>query len=165
MGELALAKRYRTNPVEITIFCVVLLVFCNSIYRLFNDSRTLHASVLRPMASSPISEGRSPSSVSPAFINIEIKCEGVLDQDTSASKVRLSGPLCGSDPVTAGSSLMKTVVMNGSNKFSATIFTDVNSGKFSTDYIPLNSGKNTIHLEFSYRDGKIASQDITVTKY
>jgi hypothetical protein len=38
------------------------------------------------------------------------------------------------------------------------------AGKFTTDYIPLTPGKNPIHLEFSYMDGKTFKQDYAINK-
>ncbi|MCM2322193.1 MAG: hypothetical protein NDJ90_02920 [Oligoflexia bacterium] len=158
-------KRFRTNPVEIGIFLVVTMVFANSIYRLFYDSPGFQTSALVAMESSPISEGRSPASVSqPSFANIELRCEALNEQDATAGKVRLTGGLCGLDAETGADKLVKTTVTNTANKFTATVFMDVNAGKFSTDYIPLNSGKNPIRLEFAYRGGKVVSQDLVLNK-
>lgn len=159
-------KRFRANPVELAIFSVISLIFFNSVYNLFYDQQGFHPAALTPMSANPISEGRSPASTSQAFVNVDVRCDGNPDKDTTATKVRLTGALCadGRVPASDTTSLVKTQVINNANKFTATVFTDVNSGKFSTDYIPLNLGKNPIHLEFSYRSGKVVSQDINVVK-
>jgi hypothetical protein len=161
-------RRFRSNPVEVAIFSVITLIFFNSVYNLFWDQQGFHPAALAPMVANPISEsgGRSPASASQAFVNVDVKCDTNADQDTTATKVRMTGTLCGDGraPASDGSKLVKTMVVNNANKFNATVFTDVNAGKFSTDYIPLNLGKNPIHLEFTYRDGKVISQDINVVK-
>lgn len=160
-------RQFKTNPVEIAIFLAVTTVFVNSVYKLFYESPNFKATALTKMEGNPTSEGRvlaSSAQNSQSFLNLDLKCEAQSDQETLASKVRLSGTLCGTDVQTDGGKLMKTLVSNTSNKFNATVFTDVNAGKYSTDYIPLNSGKNLIHIEFTYRDGKVVGQDFSITK-
>jgi hypothetical protein len=161
-------KRFRTNPVELAIFSVITLIFFNSVYNLFYDQQGFRPAALKPMAATPISEGRSPASASvpQAFVNVGVRCDANADKDTTATKVRLTGMLCGEGraPASDATTLVKAQVTNTANKFAATVFTDVNSGKFSTDYIPLNLGKNPIRIEFSYRGGKVVTQDFNVVK-
>ena len=149
---------------EIAIFSVISLIFFNSVYNLFYDHQGFHGTALTAMAANPVSEGRSPASVSQAFINVSVACEANADQDTSANKVRMTGALCDTGPSNDPSHLIKTQVVNNANKFNATVFTEVNAAKFSTDYIPLSLGKNPIHLEFTYLGGKVVTHDITVVK-
>jgi hypothetical protein len=85
------------------------------------------------------------------------------EMKTSASKVRLNGVLCGDEGVTGGQ-LVKATVLNNNNRFNATVFTDSNSPQFTTDYIPLADGKNTLKIEFAYRDGKTSTQEINISK-
>jgi hypothetical protein len=152
--------------VELTIFIVVSLFFVNSLYHLFYDHTTLQLTALTTMAASPVTEGRSPASTAPAFFNLEVKCDQAQKQesDTTASKVRITGSLCGTSSAPENAQLLKTNVTNTANKFTATVFTDENAGKYSTDYIPLNSGKNPIHIEFSYQGGKNVVQDFSITR-
>jgi hypothetical protein len=159
-------KRFRTNPVELAIFSVITLIFCNSVYSLFYDPQGFHPEALTPMAANPVSEGRSPASTSQAFVNIDVRCDSSPDKDTTASKVRITGVICGDSraPASDTTGLIETQVTNSANKFSATVFADPGNGKFSTDYIPLNLGKNPIHIEFSFRGGKVVSQDFNVVK-
>jgi hypothetical protein len=174
MAQTTSHPRFRVNPVELAIFSVVCLILINSIYNLVYDRESFRATSLTPMVANPVSEaGRAPAATvagaAPAvgqhasFLNLDLKCDGAADHETGAGKVRLTGSLCGINPGD-GATLAKTSVVNGANRFTATVFTDVNAGKYSTDYIPLNTGKNPIHLEFSYRGGKVVSQDITVTR-
>ncbi len=155
-------KRFKANPVEVALFSVVALICCNSLYNLFFDTRAFNPAALTPMAANPISEGRSPASLTQAFANIEVRCDTNADQ-TRASKVRLAGTFC-SPTAKDASKLLKAQITNGANKFAATVFTDSNSNKYSTDYIPLNAGTNPIHLEFHYRDGKVTTQSLSIVK-
>lgn len=157
-------RTFRTNPVEVAIFLAVTGLFVNSVVKLFYDSPDFQATALTQMASNPVSEGRAPASTQQSFLNLDVRCETAAEQETAASKVRLMGSLCGLDASTDGSKLTKTVVINNANKFSATIFTDVSAGKFSTDYIPLNVGRNPLHLEFTYRGGKTVTQELVINK-
>jgi hypothetical protein len=159
-------RRFRSNPVELAIFAVITLIFFNSVYNLFYDQQGFHPATLTPMVANPVSEGRSPASVSQVYINVEVRCDSNPDRDTTASKARITGTLCGDGrvPASDSSELAKTTVTNAANNFVATVFADTASGKFSTDYIPLNLGKNPIHLEFSYRNGNTVTQDINVVK-
>ena len=153
MGTPQNIKRFRINPVEVAIFSIVTLIFLNSVYNLFYDRQGFHPAALAPMAANPTSEGRSPASVGQSFMNLEVKCETNSEQETAAAKVRLTGALCGVGATAADASkLLKTQIVNNANKFSATVFTDTTAGKFSTDYIPLNTGKNPIRIEFVYQE-------------
>jgi hypothetical protein len=173
-------RHFRVNPVEILILLTMTVVVGNSAYNLLYGTDSFHPDALKPMAANPASEGRTLASVpSSSFANLEVKCfaENVNgdmgprpasvstanDHETSANKVRLTGTLCGSDGIT-GSQLVKATVLNSSNRFNATVFTDSNSPQFTTDYIPLAAGKNTLRLEFAYRGGKTHTQEITVSK-
>lgn len=157
-------KHFRTNPVELAIFLAVTGIFANSVYRLFYDSGSFQATALTRMAANPVSEGRSLASTRQSFLNVDLRCDAMGEQDTGANKIRLTGPLCGTDAAIDASKLVKAVVFNSANKFNATVFTDTTAGKFSTDYIPLNTGRNPIHVEFSYRGGKIVSQELVLNR-
>ncbi|OFZ21076.1 MAG: hypothetical protein A2X94_07025 [Bdellovibrionales bacterium GWB1_55_8] len=163
MAKTSKLYRFRANPVEVLIFLAVTGVFARSVYQLVYDPEVLTAmTVSTPAAVS--GQSRSPASISQTFLNMELSCDKNADHDTGATKVRLTGNLCGVDSTTDATKLVRTVISNEANKFAATVFTDVRGGKFSTDYIPLNSGKNPIHVEFSYRDGKVVTQDVVILK-
>ncbi len=156
-------RRFRINPVEVVIFSAVFLILCNSVYSLFNERNGFQPAMLSPMAANPVSETRAPASTSQSFLNVDFNCQTQKEMTTSAPRIRLTGPLCGSSDST-GTQLIKTVIHNDANKFTATVFTDVNSGRFSTDYIPLNSEKNPIRVEFLYKGGKTVTNDFVVTR-
>ncbi|MGK5081915.1 hypothetical protein WDW37_01325 [Bdellovibrionota bacterium FG-1] len=164
-------RRFRTNPVEVVIFSVISLIFFNSLYQLFYE-QGFNPAVLSPMAASPTSEsGRAPASLLPSLANIELRCDAPpthdadrVDEDVVAPKMKLAGSLCGKGSNTDPSKLIRASVVNKSNTFNATVFTNAKDGKFSTDYIPLNSGHNFIHVEFSYHGGETVTRDLTINK-
>jgi hypothetical protein len=150
------------NPVELVIFGLVATSFGFSAYKLFNQKDGLGSNLLAPMASNPVSENRAPAST-PLFSQVDFPCEAGKTVAVSASKVRINGPICainGGEP----SALSKASIVNSTNQFSATVFTDTGTGKFSTDYIPLNAERNSIRLEFSYKNGQSVSHEFTIQK-
>jgi hypothetical protein len=175
-------RRYRINPVELLILTTIGGVFLNSVYHLLYDPREFRQVALQEMAANPISEGRSPASVTSAFQTTDIPCSSVLERSTSAAKIRLFGSFCsGSEgasgnsgilgPTTVSStidfksdSLVRSAITNETNRFNATIFADESAGKYSTDYIPLAPGKNKVKLEFAYKSGKVVTQEIEFSK-
>ena len=62
------------------------------------------------------------------------------------------------------SQVVAAAVVNSANQFRATVFTDLSSGKFSTDYIPLNSDKNPILLEFKFKNGKSVAHELVLQR-
>jgi hypothetical protein len=116
------------------------------------------------MTANPISEGRSLASAPSTLMSLDVDCDKPIEQGTSSSRIRLNGRLCGGDPIAGARKLLKANITNHSNQYVATVFSDNEENKFSTDYIPLLDGKNTIHLEFSYSDGETASKDIIIAK-
>lgn len=167
------SRTFKTNPVEIAIFAVVAIVFMNSAYRLVYSRDTFKAVALAPMNSNPVTEKRAPASLVeaapatssvPFFLNMDVSCGPALSQDTQATKVRLTGPLCGASTPDEVKAFSKARIVNGANKFSATIFPDTTANKFSTDYIPLESGTNAIQLEFTYSAGKTAAHEIILNR-
>src|SRR4051812_40548297 len=91
-------KRFRANPVEVAIFSVVTLLFFHSLYALLYDTRMDYSEIFatsRAIASFS-DGGRAPASIAPAsLMTLELKCEDLSDQSTSASKIRVNGNTCG----------------------------------------------------------------------
>ncbi len=170
------ARRLRTNPVEVLILLSVTAIFGNSIYTLFYDpfyNRSLIGLPAQSPASSPIAakilpgtpSNRAPASaaaIQSPFTSLEVNCDKPLEAQTTASKVRLTGALCGMSSEAENAGPAKLSVNSESSKFSATVFTDSSTGKFSTEYIPLAQGRNVIHLSFDYSDGKSIKQEIVL---
>jgi hypothetical protein len=60
---------------------------------------------------------------------------------------------------------VKTIsVVNTSARVSATVFPDFHNERFSTDYISLAPGKNTIHVQYEFKNGETLGQEFSVTK-
>jgi hypothetical protein len=176
-------KRFGINPVEIAVFSLTVLAFSYSVFNLLSFPNTpsilLSAQAAdpkyapgTPLATLASNDLRSPASVNNhPILNIEVGCQASQnpqpevqpDSQTTAGKVRLNGALC-DIPKLDSSSVLKTQIVNNSNRYLATVFTDLNSGKFSTDYIPLSNGRNAIHLEFVYSGGKTFSKDFVINK-
>lgn len=161
MRSMGKFRAFRVNPVEVMIFAGVSIIFANSIYHLFNEKNgTTLALQLTPQESSVQDTGRSPASVTPMFISVDLPCdENGVDSVTQAGKVRILGSLCGGSETP-----QKAQIVNQANQFAATVFTDSNAGKYSTDYIPLNSGKNPIRVTFTSTSGKVITKEVIVTK-
>ena len=168
MAQPKNSSRFQVNPVEIAIFSLVSLIFCKSVYDLFQDRANFKMAALAPMASQPTLALRNPASVTaPDFLNMDLNCESTGDQETVAGKLRLTGNLCGKGSQMASktnSPLVKTQISNSANRFAATVFTDMTTGKFSTDYIPLIPGKNTIQVEFTWLSDKFVQQFTIINK-
>jgi hypothetical protein len=164
MGQTHHLRRFKANPVEIAIFSIITVIFFNSIYNLLYQHKGFHPAALVPMTANPISEGRHLSSSSQTLLTWDVQCEQNTEKNTLSNRVRLNGPLCGADPVQGASKLIKATIINQANQYAATVFTDIFSRKFSTDYIPLSFGKNSIHIEFSYFDGTHSRQDLMINK-
>lgn len=160
MEPLETQKQFNTNPVEIVIFLAISAIFAHSVYQLFYVTSEFKPIALTPMVANPLTEGRSPASKSQLLQNLEVNCDAPTEQETTASKVRLSGLICGKSI----EKLKSLQISNTTNQFNATVFTDIDEKKFSTDYIPLNLGRNEFHLEFTYSDQKNLTQVVLLDK-
>jgi hypothetical protein len=178
MGDTQAPRHFRINPVELAIFSLISLVFLKSVYNLFYDQQGLHPSTVVSLTP----EGPEAKALAaqagvagtPLFLNYDLRCDANTDQNTSAGKVRLTGVLCaangavvdGRSPASSEQARIEQItVTNLANKFSATVFTDSNAGKFSTDYIPLNLGRNPIEVQFTYVGGKSFTRSFSVEKH
>jgi hypothetical protein len=150
------------NPVEFAIFALVAAGFGLSGYRLFQDREGFETAMLAPMSSNPVSESRNPASA-PLVSHVDFSCDSKQEVHVTASKVRINGPICGASPAESAEGL-KTSIVNSSNQFIATVFTNSKEGRFSTDYIPLNPEKNSIRIQFSGQAGKTLSHELTLIK-
>ncbi len=160
------ARRSAINPVELAIFAIVAIVFGNSVYRLLFTWEAVETITLQEAPSrSGRSEGRTPASLlERSFINLEIDCATESIEKTSNSKVRLTGPLCGASGGGRSDRLVSTEIVNTTNQMKATVFTFDDSHRFSTDYLLLNQGSNTLELRFAYAGGRVFSKTLSIVK-
>lgn len=173
------ARRFRANPIEVAIFSVIMLVFTHSVYSLFYDNQALYTADIahhyRQIASARTAStatNRTPSSAegtSHHVIDLDFKCQTQMNFQTTASKVRIVGPICSpdsdsvEDSSTSSQKWSNAVVKNQRNSFQATLFPDFTHGKFSTDYIPLEEGENKLKLEFTYPNESTIQSELTLT--
>ena len=155
--------KYLINPIEIAIFAILTITFALSLGRLIKNQDQLRANALLDPATRSIASISAPKSSS--LYHFESQCTqntGIVE--TAAIKVRISGPLCGLDTKSLKKSLMKTTVINLTNQSRATVFTDLSNLKFSTDYVALEPGTNTIQIEFNPGNGNTVSQQVSIKK-
>ncbi len=156
----------RVNPVEIFVLCVVGGMCAFSLFQLVQNPPELAATAERGLASQVVRENAVAQARSRSFLSLELnQCGANLDQPpTTASRARLVGTLCGFDPAAGTAQLVGTQVSNAKSGYSATVFTDLREGRFSTEYIPLQPGPNVLTIRFDYRGGKSFTQEIEITK-
>jgi hypothetical protein len=164
MSHVQGTRRFKANPVEVAIFSIITLIFFNSLYNLLYSRGGFVPAALVPMTANPLSEGRKLASIPHSLGSWDIPCNERSEKDTPSSKIRLNGALCGADFSSGASKLIKASITNTTNQYNATVFTDVYEGKFSTEYIPLNEGKNVLHVEFSFFGGTAFRQDYVINK-
>jgi hypothetical protein len=157
--------KHRFKSLEIGIFSVVSLVFLNSVYGFLSNGHFLG---IRRLASSPKPVlNRSVSSELESFTQYETTCHPAGEVlRTQAAKIRVVGAYCGASSVRQVASVPAAAgaappvepldyrVENASTHYLATVFTDHEAQRFSTDFIPLNPGSNKILMDFKYRSGK-----------
>ena len=184
-------RKFPINPVEGAIFAAVLSGFAYSVVGLFQEQSTFTALMdegttapkagltqnSQPGLRSPASAGgplsaeteaeRTPAALpqpSDAMRAFDFNCELTGEQAIVAGKVRISGPFCKAMGSGAGDAPLKTTLLNEANQFTATVFMDASAGRFSTDYIPLNSGSNPIQVEFRYANGSAVKKSFVLQK-
>ena len=104
---------------------------------------------------------RAPASTEPLLGSVDFTCQKDGEASVRASRIRIAGPICGME---SGARIASTSVLNSANQFRATVFTDLGLRRFSTDYIPLNSDKNRIQVQFKFADGKLLSRELVLHK-
>lgn len=179
------------NPVEGLVLAAVMGGFAYSVIGLFHEretftalinseefngsglAKTNDASGGRNPASSRLVTGvedgaaRDPAAIQTtggALRQFDFRCDMNGEQSIEAGKVRLSGPFCNGNGTVSTDSPVKTAILNEANQFSATVFMDASTGRFSTDYIPLTTGSNPIAIEFKYASGASVKKAITILR-
>ena len=173
MGTTQRVQRFRANPIEITIFGIAALIFSNSVYSLLYDRESFQPNTLTPMHANPLREpNRSMASTASnssgaslansKLYSLDLSCDHTISKDLKANRVRLIGTYCEKDLL--ASKLLKTEIINRTNHYVATVFSDPENGRYSTDYIPLDSGLNGVRIEFSSTDGKSFVQELNLKR-
>lgn len=164
--DRATTPKFRINPIELVIFSTVVLIFLNSAYHLVEEGSELSLAALSPAHERPSIQSRGPASlrsdVQESLADTAVSCDRASQQSTSAPKTRLVGEIC-LPRTSIGPSMPSykdrpasaprfkdaevTVAQTGQT---AHIFVDPETGKFVTDYIPLNEGPNDIQMKFKF---------------
>jgi len=153
MEEMQNQHSAKVSPIEVVIFLAITAISFYSAYRLMNESVELNPSTLQTA-----SRDRSPAGQRSSLEMIKIGCNPSEHYKTSAAQIQLNGSLCGVNE----KNLIKADIVNMSNQFHATVFSQSDSNQFSTDYIPLNAGENIIQTNFIDPNGKTFSQQIVI---
>lgn len=172
MSDIQVSRSARVNPIEILALVVILGVLVHSLVSLFRGGPQLQALALSPgraTASVDSPSGRGPASLSPAATAvvgmIEVGCGSAEAQsETGAAKVRLTGSLCGAPAGVEDPRPQQATIANEANHYQATVFADPSSGKFSTDYIPMQPGRNVVRVDFKYAGGRSFSQTLAIER-
>lgn len=171
-------EKNKGHAIEMGIFTVISLIFFNSVYQLFSDGKfsgevarqTIEVKPSgRSLASKSTESGPNVSieniATSGSSSPYETLCKpsGEL-LETQAAKIRIVGPFCGhpthlaqpktnteTETIDSDANLK---IENSRNKFAATVFSDFENGKFSTDFIPVEVGTNKIIMEFQYKKSR-----------
>lgn len=169
MGALPQKKPFRFNPVEIVLFTAVFGFFLHSAFRLFNSWDGLQPAQLTKNLRAPAST-RDPAAKTPLIQTVTLGCENkVQPEPVRAPKIALEGTLCG---IQTGevSTLLKTEIMNQTNRTSATTLTNAeidkrsNAYTYTTELLPLVDGENRITIKFVYTTGRIFTQEVLLIK-
>jgi hypothetical protein len=89
---------------------------------------------------------------------------------TASQKIRIIGKACGAvvrSPASASkesTANQNVSVINETTQYSATVFWDDAGIEYSTDFIPLHPGKNTIRIEVPSRKAKIRTEVLEVDR-
>ncbi len=174
----------RFKAVEMGIFAVVSLIFLNSVYNLFTDGKFIgdndrqamsvpKAAVLPNSENSGGQRQLAAEGIS-GFVPYETRCQTTGEVfETKAAKVRILGPFCGAvgrqvaatgDSARSDAGLTDYKIENVTSRYTATVFSDHASGKFSTDFIPLEPGENKVVMEFRYKSGKVYPVELTIIR-
>ena len=169
--------KHKLNTIELALFSVVGVIFLNSVYRLVTDGPALNRSYDEIK--------RKPASVTEEVFNkkdfliYNTNCTSPELISTTASKVRIEGANCGAPSLlkskrSPGSTTLNTEnlehplstsqVTNKISHFSGSLIFEPETNKFSTEFIPLELGKNNVHLDFKYKTGKSVPLDIEITR-
>ncbi len=169
-------RRFRINPVELAIFTGVTLIFVNSVYNLLYERPAGGFAPMLTRGKAPGEtglSGRFPASIErrkteakpvSLLARAEISCQDGQSHKTSAAKLQLGGALCGSQTSEDTQKLLKTEIVNTANHYAATVFPDNKGVRFTTDYIPLVDGVNSIKLDFVYKGGRTVSQTLAIAR-
>lgn len=169
------ANSFKINPVELVIFAAISGIFCHSAYRLLSDGNGFRWDALRPVAENltTATSNRAPASIAPVTPILEtivVRCDDSDPTTTSADKVRLQFPDCAAS-ATSATALSETAandhlisVTNLKNAISATVIPEHDKKTFSTEYLSLEMGENTVQIKTQTPDGKATDREVMIIR-
>jgi hypothetical protein len=160
MAKANTAEKIRNLFSRFTLVVTIAFGLITTLTLIEEPSRTL-----QPMTSS-LTGGRSlaslTSTISPALANkpfmstFEADCADSSVFKTPSQHVRIKGTDCGVESVL-------TSVKNTSNGYAATVFHQ--GGKvFTTDYMSLAEGENTITIEQKLANGEMKTREVKIIR-
>ena len=154
--------------IDLTIFSCVFAFSLFSGKRLFSHPDLKHKSPNSrrgPAEDLENNDSRTPASLQSYASNESVLQVGCVQDGknksmkTNLSLVRLSGELC-----FKGKKVKDGSAVNVANGAEINAFIDPAAKKLATNYFPLQSGKNTIQLEFVLSNGKKQTSEIEIEK-
>ena len=130
---------------------------------LLSESLTLFS---RNNTETLLSKNREVASLdkAPKIISIQLDCQkSVRGTETSSDKIKISGAFCsfgGENTEKIDSSR----IINVTNGFLATVFKNLHKNEFSTDYIYLSRGENTIDIRYRFKSGEMIQDVVKIVR-
>lgn len=187
MGD-ARHPRVRINPVEVVVFCGVALIFANSLYSLFYDTRALksvasggpkkslsdsnarvsrqQAQASRSLASLGDPDAPTASRNRRSFDQLSLDCQALEGaqpntpfMSTGAHKLRVVGELCKQTSVRS-----LDIRLQGNGTEAAVVFNNAAAGTFETDYLTLVPGRNLLEVRMTFDNGSRIERTLTILR-
>lgn len=141
-------------------------------FTLAQPPSTLAAKIRRPSSTATQIATRSPSAVAsdspsdeidtgPQAVELNLPCEGGTAYARTVAQVRLSGASC--LPPNSKREIASVELLNDANGFSATVFYPTRK-TFTTDYVALAEGENTIKILIAYANGEREERSHVITR-
>ena len=159
---------------EALVFSTILLGTVFSAYRVFSPNIVYTEQIStkdRPSAfglsTNSKSELRTPSSIEKEVIQnsyepLNISCTDKNTFETKNSRIRLVGTLCKFE--TKNKFPIKAHAKNLSMKYDATVFNSTKTNDFSTDFVPLGYGANSIVIDFADAEDFHQKVNVVITR-
>ncbi|MGE4233412.1 MAG: hypothetical protein AB7F43_08800 [Bacteriovoracia bacterium] len=157
-------KPLKRKTLERFILGGVFVFLSLSAYELLFSVSPASSEASRHIASENKIEKQS-SGLREKFLTYNLPCEAPNQHETTATKIRISGPLCSGNkpirrPALTEKERLTAKAENATNKYIATVFYDQIDDRYSTEFIPLEPGANQILIRLS-RSHKSYTKSLT----
>ncbi len=156
--KLSSLERLRTAFSHFTLLFTVAFGFLTTLTLIEEPSKTLQPTFATTTVRGPASVTTGTLSSGKAFMStLEVGCQIKEELKTTSEHIRIKSPGCGLN-------LKENItVQNMTNRLSATIFMQGNTG-FTTDYLALHEGENTILIQSKTLEGQTQTREVTVLR-